>query len=92
MSYALCMTSGEEAIDFLANSERTYQDLFRRLIQGSEKWIMKIIIREWTPILPEYEFRGFVHKRKFTALSQYYKACYVPGMYEKKGYNRKTNY
>jgi len=39
---------------------------------------MKIVIREWVDILPEFEFRGFVHNGVLNGLTQYYKACYVP--------------
>jgi len=45
---------------------------------------MSIIIREWEDILPEWEFRVFVFNREITSITQYYKMCFVPGMYEKK--------
>eukprot|EP01112_Ceratiomyxa_fruticulosa_P011216 TRINITY_DN302_c1_g1_i3.p1 TRINITY_DN302_c1_g1~~TRINITY_DN302_c1_g1_i3.p1 ORF type:complete len:434 (-),score=73.12 TRINITY_DN302_c1_g1_i3:1008-2309(-) len=40
--------------------------------------IMNVIIREFVPIDPELEFRGFVFHRKLTALSQYNDMLYYP--------------
>eukprot|EP01117_Protostelium_nocturnum_P013769 TRINITY_DN5176_c0_g1_i1.p1 TRINITY_DN5176_c0_g1~~TRINITY_DN5176_c0_g1_i1.p1 ORF type:complete len:347 (-),score=88.53 TRINITY_DN5176_c0_g1_i1:44-1084(-) len=76
--------SGEEALDFLCKSERSYQDLFRRVLShgDTKHWHMMIVIREWAPIEPEYEFRGFVSKGKMTGLTQYYKSCFVPEIYQ----------
>eukprot|EP01129_Flabellula_baltica_P008845 TRINITY_DN3541_c0_g1_i1.p1 TRINITY_DN3541_c0_g1~~TRINITY_DN3541_c0_g1_i1.p1 ORF type:complete len:328 (+),score=59.17 TRINITY_DN3541_c0_g1_i1:12-995(+) len=85
MSFALQLDSGEETINSFVHSERVYQDIFVRLLNShtDDDFNMKVIIREWVHILPEYEFRGFVYQGKLNALSQYYKACYVPEMVEK---------
>jgi hypothetical protein len=45
---------------------------------------MQIVVRKWIPILPEYEFRGFVYNKKLNGLTQYYKACYVPELTKRK--------
>eukprot|EP01112_Ceratiomyxa_fruticulosa_P008138 TRINITY_DN2106_c0_g1_i1.p1 TRINITY_DN2106_c0_g1~~TRINITY_DN2106_c0_g1_i1.p1 ORF type:complete len:359 (-),score=55.98 TRINITY_DN2106_c0_g1_i1:91-1167(-) len=79
MSRSMRVFNGKEAIELLAPSERVYQDLFGRLLRNENNdFQMKIVLREWVDILPELEFRGFVHKGRFNALTQYYKACYVP--------------
>ena len=59
---SLRFQSGKEAMDFILNSERTYQDLSRRILEMGESpdWYMNLVVREWLPILPELEFRGMV--------------------------------
>lgn len=47
---------------------------------GEAEWKMNIVVREWNEIQPELEFRGFVFQRELTALSHYYKFCYVSGI------------
>lgn len=82
-SKSMQVSTGSEAVEMLCKSERAYQDLFRRLLTA-ETFSMKIVVREWVDIIPEYEFRGFVHKKSFNALTQYYKACYVPEIVQQK--------
>jgi hypothetical protein len=85
MSKCLKVSSGQEAVEFLVNSERAFQDLTRRILEcGDDGFEMNIIVREWAEIAPETEFRGFVSQGKLTGLTQYYKACYVPVLAEKK--------
>ena len=38
---------------------------------------MNIVVREWNEIQPELEFRGFVFQKKLTAVTHYYKFCYM---------------
>eukprot|EP01130_Rhizamoeba_saxonica_P002727 TRINITY_DN1248_c0_g1_i4.p1 TRINITY_DN1248_c0_g1~~TRINITY_DN1248_c0_g1_i4.p1 ORF type:complete len:193 (+),score=46.73 TRINITY_DN1248_c0_g1_i4:529-1107(+) len=70
----------------LCKSERIYTDLRR----AKENFIetgdldIQIIVREWHSIPIQYEFRGFVCKQQFTALSQYFHFCYFPELVEQK--------
>jgi hypothetical protein len=41
-------------------------------------WHLKFIVREFVPLPLEGEFRGFVHNRQLTALSQYYCDVWFP--------------
>jgi len=45
---------------------------------GEKNFDMKMVIRHWTEILPEWEFRAFVKKKKLTSCTQYYQSCFVP--------------
>jgi D123 len=46
---------------------------------------MHVTVREWaSDLLPEYEFRAFVFNKNLNAVSQYYKACYVPQLVARK--------
>ena len=76
MSKALRVNSAEQIIEMLTFSERCYQDATRRVLNGGAP--MQLVIRSWVPIQPELELRGFVFGKRFTCLSQYYKACYSP--------------
>jgi hypothetical protein len=51
---------------------------------GGEDFTMQVVVREWVDILPEYEYRGFAAGGKLNALTQYYKACFVPQMVPRK--------
>eukprot|EP00026_Physarum_polycephalum_P011344 Phypoly_transcript_11562.p1 GENE.Phypoly_transcript_11562~~Phypoly_transcript_11562.p1 ORF type:complete len:216 (+),score=28.99 Phypoly_transcript_11562:498-1145(+) len=85
-SKAMRVHNGEEAVSMLGRSERVYQDLFGRLLSttNEDDFKMKIVVREWVNIVPEYEFRGFVNEGNFNALTQYYKACYVADTSDRK--------
>lgn len=37
----------------MARSERSYQDLFHRLLTDDDQFKIQIVIREWVDILPE---------------------------------------
>ena len=66
-------------MNFFLNSNRTAKHLSNQLEQITDEfpWKMNIVVREWNEILPEYEFRAFVHEKKLTAITHYYKFCYV---------------
>ncbi|RUS81413.1 hypothetical protein EGW08_010851 [Elysia chlorotica] len=67
---ALKMKSADDVIDCCVRSERVYQDLLLALALPSrfrENWI----VRKFVDIDVDMEFRGFVHQRRLTALSQY---------------------
>lgn len=62
----------------LGHSERSYQDLTRRLLNWEP---MNVVVRKWdTRLQPECELRAFVFQKKLTCVSQYYKACYTPAL------------
>jgi hypothetical protein len=66
--------TGDEALQIFMNSYRTISDLKRAVdfLDQSPSWNMKLIVREFVDMDPAYEFRGFVHNKKLTALSQYF--------------------
>jgi len=72
---ALKVRSGKEAMEVILVSVRILEDLQMAMV-FPELWDVCVIIREWTDIPIEMEFRGFVHNKKFTALSQYYYDCF----------------
>jgi hypothetical protein len=76
---ALKVHSGEEAVNLIKVSERSNEDLLLAL-EFPDSWDMKIIIRKWVSIPPSMEFRGFVHEKKLTALSQYFHIVYFPDL------------
>lgn len=78
MAIILCYT-GELLIGYFSLFSTAYPNEFPVII----------IIREWKDILAKNEFRGFVSKRKLTALSQYCYMQYYPELVkEKKKYKR----
>ncbi|KAL6062162.1 hypothetical protein QOT17_012413 [Balamuthia mandrillaris] len=77
---SMCVESAEEAMDFLLHSEIVYKELFERILAHEDDFTMKVVVREWVDIDPEWEFRAFVCNRKLTALTQHCKLCYVPGL------------
>eukprot|EP01087_Luapelamoeba_hula_P023840 TRINITY_DN8860_c0_g1_i3.p1 TRINITY_DN8860_c0_g1~~TRINITY_DN8860_c0_g1_i3.p1 ORF type:complete len:471 (+),score=65.27 TRINITY_DN8860_c0_g1_i3:52-1464(+) len=85
-SLALKVTSGMEAIELLVRSQRTYEDIsLLELIGGRDNFDMQLIVREWCEeLLPEWEFRAFVHNKEMTAMTHYYPFTYVPEIHEKK--------
>lgn len=74
--------SGDEALRLFMDSGRTVGDLVRALDYRREQtpladgagqaWKLKVVVREFRPIDPAWEFRGFVSNRHLTALSQYF--------------------
>lgn len=71
---------------FFTQSNRTVKHLTSQLNDISEEvpWKMNIVVREWNEIKPEYEFRAFVYKRKLTAITHYYKFCYISDLQDNK--------
>ncbi|GFO13449.1 cell division cycle protein 123 homolog [Plakobranchus ocellatus] len=67
---SLKMKSADDVIDMCVRSERVYQDLLLALAlpdRFRENWV----IRQFVDIDVDMEFRGFVHQKRLTALSQY---------------------
>jgi hypothetical protein len=78
---AMKVTNADEAIDLFLNSTRTRDDIGACMLQnGEENFDMKIIVREWKHIQPEWEFRAFIFNNVMTSITQYWSSCYVPQM------------
>jgi len=78
--YQLCKSqTGDEAMTFFTKSNRSVKHFQSQLKQISDEtpWKMNIVVREWNEIAPEYEFRAFVYQKRMTAITHYYKFCYV---------------
>lgn len=78
--------TGSQAINLLCKSKRICDDLSRciDLSRNLVEFPAKILLRQFRRIDPQWEFRGFVYRNKFTALSQYFDFCYFPELNEKK--------
>lgn len=74
---ALAIETGEEAVDLLTNSERTFRDI-NQALQFPKLWDMKGIMRSFEPIPYHNEFRVFVYEGQITAISQYDHRLYFP--------------
>jgi len=83
-AYTLSMmiTSGEEALNLLCESERIYEDF--ELALDRPNFNVQLIVREWIDIKIEYEFRGFVVNGVLTAVSQYSDPCYFEDLIKNK--------
>ena len=67
----LKVSSAETAFQFFTKSERIAQDMEVALAKRGEDFQMNVVIRRWTDIDIDMEFRGFYNNGKLTALSQY---------------------
>jgi hypothetical protein len=76
---ALKVQSGQEALNLILQSKRSYHDIFVRLLQQQteKEFNMIIAIRKWIEIQPGMEFRAFVYNNRITVCSQYFQACYI---------------
>jgi hypothetical protein len=91
---------GQEALEMLVNSNRTYQDL-SRVLKFPDEFQVYIILRQWHFIHPSHEFRAFIYDLKLNAVSQvipiallsvlkvimykqYIDCCFFPELVEKK--------
>ena len=72
----LKVESGQEAVELLIRSERVYQDLLALPSTGP----LQLVIRTWSNIDPEREFRAFVYNGALTAISQYNEYIFVPDL------------
>eukprot|EP01122_Echinamoeba_exundans_P004123 TRINITY_DN14138_c0_g1_i1.p1 TRINITY_DN14138_c0_g1~~TRINITY_DN14138_c0_g1_i1.p1 ORF type:complete len:274 (-),score=47.37 TRINITY_DN14138_c0_g1_i1:38-859(-) len=78
-------TSAAEALDLLLSSKRTRDDIAACILQLGEKGFdMKMIVREWVDLDPEWEFRAFVFGGKMTACTQYWTRVFIPKMVKHK--------
>jgi len=75
--------SGEQAFNLLLfHSSRTRYDVSNAL-NYKDTWRNSIIVRKWMDIPIDMEFRGFVHQKELTALSQYSHDLYFPTLEDK---------
>lgn len=78
------VTNGAEAMDLLIRSDRVDRHLATRREEEGDELSVNIVIRKWLDFRPELEFRGFVYDRQLTAVTHYYKFCFVREAVEKK--------
>eukprot|EP00300_Choanocystis_sp_HF-7_P003774 c12877_g1_i1.p1 GENE.c12877_g1_i1~~c12877_g1_i1.p1 ORF type:complete len:384 (+),score=74.82 c12877_g1_i1:163-1152(+) len=76
-TWCLALTSGLEACQTLIESARTADDL-RARGAGEIQTEFNLVVREFRHFPVELEFRGFIHQRKLTGLTQYNEFCYFP--------------
>lgn len=79
--------TAEEAVELLLRSERVAEDMSLALDAHSKNpgtWFQNLIARQWRDIDIDMEFRGFVHKGKLNALSQYNYICFFPRLVDMK--------
>eukprot|EP00026_Physarum_polycephalum_P007891 Phypoly_transcript_07962.p1 GENE.Phypoly_transcript_07962~~Phypoly_transcript_07962.p1 ORF type:complete len:326 (+),score=32.06 Phypoly_transcript_07962:279-1256(+) len=83
---SLCVTTGSDAMQLLLDSERVYTDIKRAfdLYNMSGNWNICIAVRKWITHSIQGEFRGFVWKKKLTAISQYFDMVYFVDVKTKK--------
>lgn len=70
---AFKVKSGREVLELFSQSSRIREDL-AKLIEFPGAFEIDLIVREWKDIEAALEFRGFVHHKTLTCLSQY---CYL---------------
>jgi len=80
---ALRAYSAKEAIELLTGSERINEDLLLAL-EDKQNFTQKLIVRKWVGVPIEFEFRGFVNKKKLNAMCQYYHYIYFPHLVQQK--------
>lgn len=83
------ITTGQQAIELLAKSDRVYTDLSSIYSYGNDQVLENvcIVLRKWFPTVPDRpygEFRGFVYKNQLNALSQYDNCTFFPQIVDKK--------
>eukprot|EP01122_Echinamoeba_exundans_P015346 TRINITY_DN7238_c0_g1_i1.p1 TRINITY_DN7238_c0_g1~~TRINITY_DN7238_c0_g1_i1.p1 ORF type:complete len:359 (-),score=61.52 TRINITY_DN7238_c0_g1_i1:115-1164(-) len=96
--HTMKVTSGAEAVALLCSSGRSNTDLTAAIDANKSKDEgedvelddMHLIVREWTCVEPQMEFRGFCYKRKLRAVCQYFTSCYFPETVENKNEIAKT--
>ena len=77
----LSISSGKEGVNMLVISNRIQGDL-KDCVARSEP--LNLIIREFVKFPVELELRGFVWKKKLTALSQYNNIAFLPSLVKQK--------
>ncbi len=76
---ALRVTSVTDALALLLASERIFDDL-ELALEFPASWSQQLVVRRWSPVALDGEFRGFVFGGRLTALSQYYIPCYFESL------------
>lgn len=79
-----CISSGLEAVELLAASERIREDCaWATAAADFDELGLHIVLRRWDGAMPpSREFRGIVWKGKMHAISQYYHALHFPELQE----------
>jgi hypothetical protein len=73
----------QQVVDLLAKSQRVFSDInfyFGHRVANSSSARLFLILREWTEIPQDHEFRCYVIDRKIVAISQYQCYCAFPAM------------
>ena len=70
-THCMKVSNSKQILSMFINSERIHHDIGSGLKYGKDKFNQNVVIRKWIPIDIDMEFRGFVYKGKFNALSQY---------------------
>lgn len=77
----LAISMGKEGVNLLIMSNRIQDDL-KLSLEKSES--LNLIIREFVQFPVEHELRGFVWKKRLTALSQYNNIAFLPSLVKNK--------
>lgn len=81
------VNSGAEAVDLLRRSTRIREDLGKILRFGERHFSARVTVREWSEEVaerPQFEFRGFVHKKQLNAVTQYFHPNYSPELHARR--------
>lgn len=74
-TWCLASEDGVRACQLFVEADRTYDDL-KAYAEGKITTDFNLVVREFRTFPVELEFRGFVHNRKLTALTQYNEFCH----------------
>ena len=77
----LSISNGIEGVRMLVMSNRIQEDL-KEFVERSEP--LNLIIREFVEFSVKHELRGFVWKKRLTALSQYNNIAFLPSLVKNK--------
>eukprot|EP01106_Pelomyxa_sp_JSP_P015412 TRINITY_DN52_c0_g1_i15.p1 TRINITY_DN52_c0_g1~~TRINITY_DN52_c0_g1_i15.p1 ORF type:complete len:321 (-),score=71.82 TRINITY_DN52_c0_g1_i15:195-1157(-) len=82
-TFSMRVATGADAVNLLVRSDRIQGDL-ENFHRGQITEQFSVVIREFRTFDPDLEFRGFVYKGKFTALTQYNDYTYFPKLVARK--------
>jgi len=74
----LQVQNGVEVMDLITRSQRIFSDImnhFQYHTPGTSTEKFSLILRDWTPMPQDHEFRCYVKDKRITAISQY--QCYI---------------
>jgi len=78
-TWCLACENGQRACQLFIEADRTFNDL-KDHANGNIHCDFNVVVREFRLFPVELEFRGFVYKRKLTALTQYNEMCFFPAL------------
>ncbi len=73
----------QQVVDLLTKSQRVFSDInfyFGHRVANSTSAKLFLILREWTEMPQDHEFRCYIVNRKIVAISQYQCYCVFPAM------------